>query len=190
MFKYKIIIVILLIFGIISFFINDINYSYNFVNSSNSISYIFTKEDIISDNINVDDIVFDGLTINELINKLDRNLFNELSGKGDLYAIYSLKKGVNPYLAVAISLEETGCKWNCSGLVKYCNNVGGMIGSGCNGYSSWPSLDDGIRAFIDNISNNYVAYGLDTAYKMNSKYAENPMWASHVNNYINIIKNN
>ncbi len=189
MFKYKLFIDFLLIFGIISFFNSDINYSNNIVNDSNSISYNFTKEDIVDDS-NVEEIVFDGLTMNELINKLDRNLYNELYGKGYLYATYSLEKNVDPYLAVAISLEETGCKWNCSNLVKYCNNVGGMIGSGCNGYSSWSSLDDGIRAFIDNISNNYVAYGLKTAYEMNAKYAENSMWASHVNNYINIIKKN
>lgn len=133
---------------------------------------------------------YDGLTMEELASKLDRSLKNELSGKGYLYASYSLEKGVDPYLAVAISLEETGCTWNCSKLVKSCNNVGGMKGSGCGSYGAFPTLDDGIRAFIDNIYRNYVAYGLTTADTMNPKYAENPMWSTNVNAYITKIKNN
>ena len=115
--------------------------------------------------------VYDGMTLDELASKLDRSLKNELSGKGYLYASYSLEKGVDPYLAVAISLEETGCNWNCSYLVKTCNNVGGMKGSGCGSYGAFPTLDDGIKAFIDNIYRNYVAYGLTTADTMNPKYA-------------------
>lgn len=135
-------------------------------------------------------VVYDNLTMDELVTKLDRNLANELSGKGYLYASYSIEKGVDPYLAVAISLEETGCKWNCSNLVKSCNNVGGMKGSGCGSYGYFNTLDDGIRAFIDNIARNYVAYGLNTADEMNPKYAENPLWSRNVNAYINKIKNN
>lgn len=137
-----------------------------------------------------ENVVYDGLTLEELAGKLDRSLKNELAGKGYLYASYSLEKGVDPYLAVAISLEETGCNWNCSSLVKSCNNVGGMKGYGCGDYGYFNTLDDGIRAFIDNISKNYVAYGLTTADLMNPKYAENPAWSSNVNNYIAIIKNN
>ena len=133
--------------------------------------------------------VYDGLTMEELASKLERSLKNELSGKGYLYASYSLEKGVDPYLAVAISLEETGCTWNCSRLVKTCNNVGGMKGSGCGSYGAFPTLDDGIRAFIDNIYRNYVAYGLTTADTMNPKYAENPAWSTNVNAYITRIKN-
>lgn len=133
--------------------------------------------------------VYDGLTMDELASKLERSLKNELSGKGYLYASYSLEKGVDPYLAVAISLEETGCNWNCSNLVKTCNNVGGMKGSGCGSYGAFPTLDDGIRAFIDNIYRNYVAYGLTTADTMNPKYAENPLWSTNVNRYITKIKN-
>ena len=133
--------------------------------------------------------IYDGMTVEELASKLDRSLKNELSGKGYLYASYCLEKGVEPYLAVAISLEETGCTWNCSKLVKTCNNVGGMKGKGCGSYGHFPTLDDGIRAFIDNIYRNYVAYGLTTADTMNPKYAENPMWSTNVNAYIKKIKN-
>lgn len=133
--------------------------------------------------------VYDGMTLEELASKLERSLKNELSGKGYLYASYSLEKGVDPYLAVAISLEETGCNWNCSKLVKSCNNVGGMKGSGCGSYGAFATLDDGIKAFIDNIYRNYVAYGLTTADTMNPKYAENPAWSTNVNRYITRIKN-
>ena len=136
------------------------------------------------------EIVYDNLTMDELILKLDRTLKNELAGKGYLYASYSLEKGVDPYLAVAITMEETGCNWNCSNLVKTCNNVGGMKGSGCGSYGYFNTLDEGIRAFIDNIERNYVAYGLTTAELMNPKYAANPLWSRNVNNYINKIKNN
>ena len=171
------------------------------VDVSNVSSIDNKKEDNTDKANNIDDadedvteesknIVYDGMTLDELASKLDRSFKNELYGKGYLYASYSLEKGVDPYLAAAISLEETGCNWNCSSLVKSCNNVGGMVGSGCGGFSSWPTLDDGIRAFIDNIYKNYVAYGLTTADTMNPKYAENPLWANNVNNYIRIIKNN
>ena len=135
-------------------------------------------------------VVYDGLTMDELADKLNRSLKNELSNKGYLYASYSIEKGVDPYLATAISLEETGCNYNCSNLIKTCNNVGGMKGSGCGSYGYFNSLDEGIKAFIDNISRNYVAYGLTTADTMNPKYAENPAWAHNVNNYITRIKNN
>ncbi len=149
------------------------------------------EEETIPETVEVTpEIVYDGLTIDELASKLERSMKNELSGKGYLYASYSLEKGVDPYLALAISLEETGCNWNCSNLVKSCNNVGGMKGSGCGSYGAWPTLDDGIKAFIDNIYRNYVAYGLTTADTMNPKYAENPAWSTNVNAYISRIKNN
>lgn len=145
------------------------------------------KEEII---IETEPVVYEGMTLNELASKLERSMKNELSGYGYLYASYSLEKGVDPYLAVAISLEETGCTWGCSRLVKSCNNVGGMKGSGCGSYGYFNTLDEGIKAFIDNIARNYVAYGLTTADTMNSKYAENPAWSTNVNNYITRIKNN
>ena len=187
-------IIISFFMGILVLFSDVFGYSKNLDVSSIGINKTFTSDDLVVINdindVEIREVVYDGLTFDELVVKLDRNLYNELSGKGYLYASRCLEMGVDPYLAVAISLEETGCKWHCSSLVKYCNNVGGMIGNGCNGFSSWASLDDGIRAFIDNISRNYVAYGLTTADAMNSKYAENPLWSFNVNNYIKIIKNN
>lgn len=137
-------------------------------------------------------IVYDGMTLEELSAKLDRSLNSTLSGKGYLFAKTSIELGVDPYLAVAIVLEETGCKWNCSSLVKQCNNVGGQKGGTvkCNGgaYRAYPTLDEGIIGFVENLARNYYAHGLTTPEQINPKYAASKAWASKVNNYIARIK--
>ena len=136
-------------------------------------------------------IVYDGMNIQELTDKLNRSLHSNLSGKGEIFARLSIEYNVDPYLAVAISMHETGCKWNCSRLVKSCNNVGGMKGSpGCGGgaYASFPTLDEGIRAFISNISRNYASKGLTTPESMGPKYAGSQTWATQVRAYMNEIK--
>lgn len=143
-----------------------------------------------NDNVHQRVIVYDGMTMDELSEKLNRSLNSTMSGKGELFASYSIEKGVDPYLAVSIMLLETGCKWTCSNLVRTCNNVGGQKGSpNCsNGYRSYPTLDDGIRGFIDNIANNYYAYGLTTPEAMNRKYAESTAWATKVRNYMSQVQ--
>lgn len=133
--------------------------------------------------------VYDNLTMEELTDKLNRILSSSLENKGDIYAKYSIELGVDPYLAVAISMHETGCTWDCSYLAKACNNVGGQKGYGCGEYQAFDTLEDGIYGFILNIKNKYVDYGLMTADEMNPKYAEDPNWSSKVNKYIEKIKN-
>ena len=136
-------------------------------------------------------IVYDGMTMSELTEKFNRSLKSTIAGKGDVFASYSLERGVDPYLAVSIMLLETGCNWSCSSLMRRCNNVGGQKGSpSCDGgsYKSYPSLDEGIKGFIDNIADNYYAYGLTTPEAMNKKYAASNMWAIKVNNYISSVK--
>ena len=136
-------------------------------------------------------IVYDNLTMDELAEKLDRSLKNELNGYGYLYASYSLEKGVDPYIAVAISLHETGCNGHCSNLMKSCNNVGGQKGApacGSGGYKGYDTLEEGIKGFIDNLSKNYFGVGLNTPELMNSKYAGSTTWAAQVNNYVEKIK--
>lgn len=132
------------------------------------------------------EIVYENITLGDLSQKLDRSLKGELAGKGITFASYATELGVDPYLAVAIALHETGCNWNCSNAVKTKNNVGGMMGS--NGLLEFDTLDEGIKAYINNLYKNYVSQGLTTADTMASKYAASDTWASKVNTYINKIK--
>lgn len=143
-------------------------------------------EEIVKPNV-----VYDGLTMEELSAKLDRSLNSTLAGTGSLFASYALQLGIDPYLAVAIVLQETGCKWDCSQLVKQCNNVGGQQGSpscGTTGYKAYATLEEGIKGFMDNLYYNYYAQGLTTPETINTKYASSQTWASKINNYIYAIK--
>lgn len=146
---------------------------------------IETETEIVEEE---DLIVYDGKTLEELSNLLNKSLNSSISGKGYLIASYSLENNVDPYMATAIILQETGCKWECSRIVQECNNVGGQKGTGCGSYSYFNSLDEGIMAFIDNLNRNYISYGLTTPEQINSKYAEDTNWSINVNKYIETIK--
>lgn len=135
--------------------------------------------------------VFDGLTMDELAKKINRNLNSTLSGKGRLIAEYSTSIGLDPYLAVAIILHETGCNWECSGLTKQCNNVGGQKGSpSCGGssYKSYETLDAGIKGMMDNLYDNFYSQGLKTPEQINGRYAESKAWSGKINQYMGKIK--
>lgn len=138
-------------------------------------------------------IVYEGMTLEELAAKIDRNLGDGyISGKGLLVASYCLEKGVDPYIATAIMLHETGCRAKCSNLVRQCNNVGGQKGRpSCGGgsYKSFPTLDDGIKGFVDNLYKNYYAYGLTTIEQIAPKYAEGNTWAEKITWYVDLIRN-
>jgi len=136
--------------------------------------------------------VYEGMTIEELSAKLDLSLGNGyIAGKGGVIASYCLEKGVDPYIAVAIMLHETGCKHNCSSLTRRCNNVGGQKGSpGCNGgaYKAYATLDEGIVGFIDNLYKNYYSKGLTTVERIAPRYAQSSAWPARVNAYIESIR--
>lgn len=135
--------------------------------------------------------VYDSMTIEELSEKLDRNLASTIAGKGNLIATHALELGVDPYIATAIMLHETGCNWKCSNLVVSCNNVGGQKGApGCGGgsYKSYPTLDEGIIGFIDNLYNNYYAKGLNTIDSIGTRYAQSPTWISKIYSYVEKIR--
>ena len=139
----------------------------------------------------VDPIVYDGLNMGELADKLNRSLKSTISGKGYLIASYSLQLGIDPYMATAIILHETGCNGTCSSLVRECNNVGGQKGGpSCGGgaYKAYPTLDEGIMGYLDNLYRNYYSYGLTTPETIGPKYAASTTWASQVNNYIALIR--
>lgn len=133
--------------------------------------------------------VYDGLTIEELGNKIERNLNSSLTGYGQIFANYSIELGVDPYLALAIVLHETGCKYNCSYLTNACHNIGGQKGTGCGEYAYFGSMEEGIYAFLNNLHKNYYLYGLTTTAQIGKKYAEDPEWPSKVNRHIYNIQN-
>lgn len=138
--------------------------------------------------------VYEGMTLEELAIKLDRNLGNDIvAGKGALIASECVNKGVDPYVAVAILLHETGCKYSCSKLARTCNNFGGQKGSpSCNGgsYKAYNSIDEGLVGFIDNLYRNYYSRGLNTVESIGPKYAESNTWVSKINSYVSQIRAN
>ena len=139
------------------------------------------------------EIVYDGMTLQELGDKLDRSLKSSLSGYGYTIASYAIEYDVDPYLAVAIMLHETGCaSGKCSGLTSRCFNVGGMKGGpscGNGSYKRFKTLDKGIEAFMKNLSNNYIKKGLTTPEAINRKYAESTTWSNRIKYYITKVRN-
>lgn len=168
------------------FFKKEINYSY--LDSQIELSVNSFIEDY---NEYREKNYFEDEKISEIAEKLDKYLNSTLKGKGTFIAEYSISVGMDPYLATSVMLVETGCKWNCSKLVKQCNNVGGNKGKpscGSGSYRKFDSLDDGIQFAIDKL-NKYYQKGLKTPKEINKYYAENKNWHVDVTNYINKLKN-
>jgi len=189
----KVLLSMVVILNVYLVYLNISSNEYNTTNETRSTANyieVIEKEETVQEEVVKEEepIVYDGKTLNELSETLNKSLYSTIEGKGYLIASYSLEKGVDPYMATAIILHETGCKWGCSRLVRECNNVGGQKGKGCGSYSYFNSLDEGIKAFIDNLERNYVSHGLTTPEKINPKYAEDPNWAKNVNKYIENIK--
>ena len=138
--------------------------------------------------------VYEGMTLEELGEKINRNLgTGYLSGKGSLIASKCIELGVDPYIVTAIILHETGCKYNCSTLVKQCNNVGGQKGApGCGGgsYKYYATLDDGIVGHIENLYYNYFSKGRTTVETIAPRYAASTAWSGKINWYVNLIRAN
>ena len=138
-----------------------------------------------------DEKILDDMTLIELTDKLNKSLNSTLTNTGHYFANYYVKTGLDPYLAVAIVLHETGCKWTCSKLVRECNNIGGMKGKpSCNGgsYKKFDTLESGINGYLDMLYNNYYSKGLNTPELINPKYAASTTWSEKINNYILEIK--
>lgn len=137
--------------------------------------------------------VYEAMTLEELGEKLNRSLGNDIvAGKGSLIAAECINKGVDPYIATAILLHETGCGSRCSNLARTCYNFGGQKGApGCNGgaYRQFSSIDEGLVGLIDNLNNNYFSRGLNTIETIGPKYAESGTWVSKINWYVDKIRN-
>lgn len=137
--------------------------------------------------------VYEGMTIEELAEKLNRNLGNDIiAGKGMLIASECINKGVDPYVATSIILHETGCKTKCSNLARYCYNFGGQKGKpSCNGgsFKKFDTIDAGLVGMINNLYKNYYAMGLNTVETIAPKYCEGNTWAGKINWFVNSIRN-
>jgi hypothetical protein len=174
---------ILLLFNLFRLFIFDINYDY--INTSINVSIDNFKSEYIKYNS------YKNESIDEIAKKLNKYLNSTLKNKGKYIAKYSISKGVDPYLATAIILHETGCEWKCSKLVRNCNNVGGNKGKpSCNGgsYRKFDTIEDGIKFAINTLSK-YYKNGKTTPEQIGPKYASDPKWPTRVNNYIKKLKN-
>lgn len=136
--------------------------------------------------------VYEQMTLEELGEKLNHSLgTTTLSNKGSLIASKCIELGVDPYIATAIMLHETGCPNNCSNLLRSCNNVGGQKGSprcGAGSYKYYATLDDGIVGHIENLSRNYFAQGRNTIEAIAPKYAESMEWPGMINWYVSKIR--
>lgn len=150
-----------------------------------------SKKEVVEP-IDIPEIVYDGMTMDELAEKLEKNLKSTIKGYGKVFAEYSIKYEVNPYLSLAIVLHETGCNsGKCSTLASKCNNIGGMKGSpGCGGgsYKKFATLEQGIEAFYKNLSKNYYKKGLTTPETIGKKYAESKTWPERIRYYMNKIE--
>lgn len=150
-----------------------------------------SKKEVVEP-IDIPEIVYDGMTMDELAEKLEKNLKSTIKGYGKVFAEYSIKYEVDPYLSLAIVLHETGCNsGKCSTLASKCNNIGGMKGSpGCGGgpYKKFETLEQGIEAFYKNLSKNYYKKGLTTPETIGKKYAESKTWPERIRYYMNKIE--
>lgn len=134
--------------------------------------------------------VFEGMTIEEIAAQLDKSLKNDVSGKGMVIANKCIELGVNPFVATAIILHETGCGQNqCSNIARNCYNFGGQKGAGCGAYKKYNSVDEGLEGMISNLYRNYYSRGLVTVETIGPKYAESDTWISKINWYVNKIRN-
>ena len=138
----------------------------------------------------IEPVVYDGMTLDELADKINRSLNSTISGKGYLIASHSLEMGVDPYMATAIMLHETGCTWTCSKLARTCNNVAGNKGKpGCNGgsYRKFDTIEEGIKFAINKL-NSYYKKGYTTPKEINPYYATDKTWYKKVENYMKKLK--
>ena len=132
-----------------------------------------------------DAIAFEGKSIAEVGEVLNKTLGGVLSGWGETIARLSMEKGMDPYLLSAISVHETGNGTSSAARNKY--NFGGIMCS--SGLCRYSSVEDGIVSFVNVVYNNYYSKGLTTAESMNKKYAASSSWATKVNSWYNTIKN-
>ena len=176
---------IMLVMGIFSLLFRDINHDYldHQINISVS-NFIGDYEDYQEKHY------FNGEKSEDIAKKLNKHLKGVLKNKGEFITEYSLSIGMDPYIAAAVILHETGCTWNCSYISRVCNNVAGNKGNpGCNGgsYRKFNTIEDGIKFAIKKL-NSYYKKGYTTPKQINPFYAEDSTWYKKVDNYVKKLK--
>lgn len=179
-----------LIISLFTLFTNkqELNYEYFDSQIEISINNIKNEKKEYSDYLKKN--FFNGESKKTIAKKLNKYLNSTLKNKGEYIVDYSLKVGMDPYLATAVMLQETGCKWTCSYLTRVCNNVGGNKGSpSCNGgsYRRFDSIEDGIKFAINKL-NSYYKKGYKTPKQINPFYASDKTWYKKINNYMKLLK--
>ena len=128
---------------------------------------------------------FEGKSIIEVGEILNKTLSGIFTGKGESFARLSMEKGMDPFLLAAISAHETGNGTSSAARNKY--NFGGITCSGK--LCTYSSFDEGLESYISVVYRNYFSKGLTTPEAMNKKYAQSTTWASKVNYWYNTLKN-
>ena len=145
------------------------------------------------------DLEFEGEDSVIIGKKIDNYLKNELSGKGEVIAKYSIVNEVNPYLVASMIIKETGCNNECSFLVKKCNNVGKLYYNrdnasemACYGgfYQKFDTINDSVKSYTKYIRDNYYEKDLTTpsAIASANKKKYDVGWVYWINNYMTKIK--
>lgn len=113
--------------------------------------------------------------------KLESVFDGALKGLGRLFIKYGIAYQVNPALAAAIAMHETG-----NGSSKAANNQHNLFGYMTNGgatLATFDSYEDSIKAGIRNLSIYYLNQGLNTISAIQKKYA--PVGAANDPNGLN-----
>ncbi|MEG1299698.1 MAG: glucosaminidase domain-containing protein [Erysipelotrichaceae bacterium] len=115
---------------------------------------------------------------NSIIQNLNRAFEFKLAGYGAFFYDVCNQYQVNPYLAASIMIYES--YRGASPMITRQNNVGGMRVHGT--WMTFSSLEEGITAFVANLSNLYTSQGLTSPEAMAGRYAEGSQeWVKSVN---------
>src|SRR5574344_2306341 len=142
------------------------------------------KKESIADTARVSGRMYDGIEYRGYAQTIVENL----ASYAGVPVWNGLQYGVDPYVAVAISLLETGCKWNCT--VSH-NNVGGnmVCYNGKCYIRSFNTIEEGITYHISNLYNGFYAKGITEVTQIGRSYAASPTWSQRVYGYIEEIRN-
>lgn len=115
--------------------------------------------------------------------QLDNALGGVLKGHGADYIKYAQQYGVDPALAAAISISETGHGTSYAARVQ--NNPGGIMDWNNNWKTvkQFSSLEEGIKYQVKNLYDTYISKGLTSISAIGNKYA--PIGAANDPNNLN-----